>query len=332
MGAASSLFRPEVDSTSPKKDSSGEILVHFWGVRGGIACPGPDTAKYGGNSACVEVRCGEHTVIFDGGTGIRPLGKVLAAKASAVDADIFFSHFHLDHVGGFPFFAPCYSPTSRLRLWSGVLVDDYTIERAIHTLISHPFFPLRVEELKASIDFNDFCIGETLRPHADVSVQTAMLNHPGGSIGYRLEFAGRSLAYVTDTEHCPGELDARVLELARGTDLMIYDGNYTDEEYPSHVGWGHSTWQQGVRLANAAGARTLAIFHHDPTHHDAALDEIGTQAEVSRPGTIVAREGVTLRLGSKTSDCNAEDQWQLGPRRKSQRYQQSAKLKAGGRA
>ena len=284
------------------KHPEAELVVRFWGTRGGIACPGPSTIKYGGNTACVEVRCGDRTVIFDGGTGIRPLGEVLVAKNSAVEADIFFSHFHLDHTCGFPFFGPCYSSTSRLRAWGGFLANGWTTERALKTIIECPFFPLRIDELKAKFDFRNFNPGETLQPHSDMRLQTAMLNHPGGAIGYRLEFAGCSVAYITDTEHQPGELDPTVLELARDTDLMIYDGNYTDEEFPSHVGWGHSTWQQGVRLANAAGVKTLAIFHHDPGHHDTMLDAISVDAQACRPGTIIAREGLTLHLASTSSD------------------------------
>lgn len=284
------------------KRSEAGVIVRFWGTRGGVACPGPSTIKYGGNTACVEVRCGDRTVIFDGGTGIRSLGNDLIAKNSTGDTDIFFSHFHLDHIGGFPFFAPCYSPTSRLRIWGGLLENGWTAERALGTIIESPFFPLRIDEFKATIDFHNFSPGETLQPHADMKLQTAMLNHPGGSVGYRLEFAGQSVAYITDTEHQPGELDPNVLELIRDADLMIYDGNYTDEEFLSHVGWGHSTWQHGVRLANAAGVKTLAIFHHDPGHYDTLLDAISLDAQAARPGTIIAREGLTLHLAPKNSD------------------------------
>jgi phosphoribosyl 1,2-cyclic phosphodiesterase len=125
-------------------------------------------------------------------------------------------------------------------------------------------------------------------------VRTAVLNHPNGATGYRIEHAGRSLCYVTDTEHVPGRLDPNVVELARGADLLVYDCTYTDAEYPRYAGWGHSTWEEGVRLCEAAGVRRLAIFHHDPARDDAAMDEIAAAAEERRPGTIVAMEGMTL--------------------------------------
>ena len=127
-------------------------------------------------------------------------------------------------------------------------------------------------------------------------MRTMPLNHPNGATGYRLEAHGRAVCYVTDTEHIVGELDDNVLELVRGADLMIYDSTYTDEEYPAHEGWGHSTWQQGVRLADAADVGELVIFHHDPSHDDAFMDKVASRASTLRPGTRVAREGDTVVL------------------------------------
>jgi len=273
-----------------------DIAVRFWGVRGSIACPEPTTARYGGNTACVEVRCGDRLLIFDGGTGVRPLGKALIAGGAVTDADIFFSHCHIDHIVGFPFFAPCHVPTTQLRLWAGNLLPEYRIEDILRRMMADPLFPIGFADLKATIAFHDFRAGETLRPHPGVTLRTAPLNHPGRATGYRLEYANRSLAYITDTEHRPGLPDRNVLWLARGADLMIYDCNFTDEEFPRYVGWGHSTWQEGVRIAEAAGVKKLAMFHHDPDHDDAFLDRIGAEAATLRADTIVASEGTTLRI------------------------------------
>src|SRR5262249_50429390 len=137
-------------------------------------------------------------------------------------------------------------------------------KEALGTLMADPLFPVGLDEFKAKIEYRDFRVGETLKPHRDVTLRTLPLNHPGGCTGYRLDFGDKSIAYVTDTEHKPGILDRNVLDLARGADLMIYDANYTEEEFPRYVGWGHSTWQQGVRLADAADVETLVLFHHDP--------------------------------------------------------------------
>ena len=272
------------------------IRVRFWGVRGSIACPDQCVARYGGNTACVEVHCGDRLLILDGGTGMRKLGKALLESGAPVEADIFYTHCHIDHICGLPFFAPCYVPTTRLRLWAGSPAPPSGIAKALRQMMSGPLFPTGFDSFKADIAFHDFRAGDVLTPCAGVTVHTAPLNHPGGSTGYRVEHGDASLAYITDTEHRPGELDPRVLALAGGVDLMIYDGNYTDDEWPTHVGWGHSTWQQGVRLATAAKAKTLAIFHHDPDHTDDMLDRVAAEARAMFPGTMVAAEGMILRL------------------------------------
>jgi phosphoribosyl 1,2-cyclic phosphodiesterase len=171
-------------------------------------------ARYGGNTACVEVRCGDHLLIFDGGTGLRALGNALLETSSAIDADIFFSHYHLDHICGLPFFAPCHVGTSRLRLWGGLLPT--TSLRVTQSMMTEPFFPTAPDSFRASIDFRDFHAGDSLHPYAGVTLQTGPLNHPGNAIGYRLEHGDHSMAYITDTEHRPGKLDPNVLRLAAG--------------------------------------------------------------------------------------------------------------------
>lgn len=272
------------------------VFVRFWGVRGGIACPGPQTARYGGNTSCVELSLGDRTLIFDGGTGMRLLGNELAKRSSSINADVFFTHFHMDHIGGLPFFAPCYDPDNHLRFWAGTQGSGRTTKQALGAMMTAPLFPVGLEEFKAKIDFRDFRPGDVLQPHNDITVRTASLNHPGGSTGYRVEYRNSSIAYITDTEHRPGELDKNVLALADSVDLMIYDCNYTDEEFPKHIGWGHSTWQQGVRLADMANVGQLALFHHDPKHDDELLDRIGREAAKARPNTVVASELMTLAI------------------------------------
>ena len=162
--------------------------------------------------------------------------------------------------------------------------------------MSFPFFPLQVDALHAELEFHDFHAGDVINPRPGVTLRTAALNHPGGAIGYRIEYGGQSVAYVTDIELGDGPLDPALLALTKDAALVILDTTYTDEELPSHAGWGHSSWQQGIRLANAAGAGRLCLFHHDPEHDDAFMDKIRRAAEAARPGTIVASEGLQIEV------------------------------------
>ncbi|MDD9915596.1 MAG: MBL fold metallo-hydrolase [Rhodospirillaceae bacterium] len=271
-----------------------EFNVTFWGVRGSIACPGPETVRYGGNTSCLEVMCGDRRLIFDGGTGLRKLGGKLVAQGP-LDTDIFFTHSHFDHVCGLPFFIPFFIPGNQIRLWAGHLLPENTLQHVLIELMIAPLFPVPPDIFQADVTYNNFNCGEVITPCDGVTIRTAPLNHPNRATGYRIDFDGRSICYLTDTEHFEDGPDRNLLDLIAGADLVIYDSCYTDEEYPRSKGFGHSTWQEGIRLVEAAGAKTLVIFHHDPSHDDDFMDEVARQAEAARPGTVVAREGMTLR-------------------------------------
>jgi phosphoribosyl 1,2-cyclic phosphodiesterase len=275
---------------------SSSMLIRFWGVRGSIPCPGPGTARYGGNTPCVEVRCGEHTLIFDAGTGIRDLGQALIDENAGRDTDIFFTHCHLDHIIGLPFFEPLSREGQLVHLWAGHLKTFGGIGGAVRRLMSEPLFPIGIESFPAVVQFSDFCGGENLTPRPGVKLRTAALGHPGGATGYRVEYAGHSVAYLTDLELGDGPFDEGVMGLANGADVVIMDATYTDAEIPTHLGWGHSSWQQVVKFADAAGAKKACLFHHDPSHDDAFMDRVAVAAEKARPGTVVAREGLCIEL------------------------------------
>ena len=269
------------------------FYARFWGVRGSVPCPGPNTVRYGGNTSCIEIGCGENTIILDAGTGIRELGDSLI-KNGPVDTDILFTHTHFDHIVGLPFFAPLYSPENTVRLWSGHLLPEHSLEEVLCEMLMAPLFPIPMVVMGANKTFNDFHCGETLALKSGAVVKTCLLNHPNRATGYRIEFDGRSICYITDTEHVEGQLDQNILDLIAGTDIFIYDCTYTDEEYPKFKGWGHSTWQAGIALADAANVGTFVVFHHDPAHDDVFMDAVAKQAEAKRPGTVVAREGMVL--------------------------------------
>ena len=275
------------------------FTVRFWGVRGSIACSGPRTARYGGNTSSLEVRCGERLLMFDAGTGLRYLGNTLASNgpaSSPIDADLFLTHTHFDHVCGLPFFRPFFQPQNRFRLWAGHLAEGMTLRRVLGEFMMAPLFPVPPQVFRARMEYREFKPGETLAPGPDIQLRTATLNHPDGATGYRIDYAGRSVCYLTDTEHVPGAPDRNILALIQGADLVIYDSMYTDSEYGTYVGWGHSTWQEGVRLCRAAGAKRLAVFHHDPEHDDDMLDGVARELEKEMPGSLVARDGLVVEL------------------------------------
>lgn len=275
-----------------------QFVVKFWGVRGSIASPGSETVRYGGNTPCVEMLVGSHRLIFDGGTGIRVLGQALLAQMP-VEGHLFFTHSHWDHIQGFPFFTPAFIKGNRFHIYGAVAPTGSTIEHRLRDQMLHPNFPVPLQIMGAEMHFHDVTIGEPVAL-GDVTVETAPLNHPGQAVGYRVEWHGHAAAYITDTEHFPDRLDPNVLHLARQADVLIYDATYTDEEYhaptSSKVGWGHSTWQEAVKVAKAAEVKTLVIFHHDPLHNDDFLDQIGTQVAQAFPGGLMAREGLALPI------------------------------------
>ena len=272
------------------------MRVRFWGVRGSIACPGPETIRYGGNTPCIEVRCGDRVLILDAGTGLRPCGNALIKNAAVRNADIFLTHCHLDHVVGLPFFAPFFSDGYDVRIWAGNLLPATNVEQVVRKLMSSPLFPVEVEIFKAALEFHDFRSGDILRPYQDVTLHTAPLDHPDGASGYRLEYDGRTFALISDTSGFPGKCDRELISLARGADLIVYDATFTEDEILSRQSWGHSTWQRGIKLAEEAGAKQLCLFHHDPSHDDEFMDSLAADANDARPGTITAREGQIIDL------------------------------------
>ena len=275
------------------------LSIKLWGTRGSIPCPGRGTVKYGGNTTCFEITCSQRRIIIDAGTGIRLLGKkIMLEEGNQLDADLFFTHTHMDHIQGLPFFAPLYNPESDVRLHAGHLDGiTYDLQGIIGTmLMKDPVFPVPSSLIEKACSFNDFECGKIFELAQGLTIRTAPLNHPNGACGYRVEFQGKVIAICTDTEHFEGRLDENVLSLADGADLLIYDSAYTDEEYPSFKGWGHSTWQEAVKIARAASVKETLLFHHDPSHDDQKMDEIAKLAQKELSTVRPAVEGEVIEF------------------------------------
>jgi phosphoribosyl 1,2-cyclic phosphodiesterase len=275
-----------------------DFKVRFWGTRGSVPVSGPEFSRYGGNTACVEMQCGTHTLIFDAGSGIRPAGLHLM-ESGVRDFDLFLTHCHYDHIIGLPFLAPLYRPGIRLAIWSGHLHGLMTTEEMLREFMRPPWFPVEMSICRASLPTRDFAPGDVLSPRPGVTIRTGNLNHPGGCVGYRVEFGGRVVALISDTEHRVDAPDRVVLSLIEDADLVIYDCTYTEAEIQFKRGFGHSTWQEGARLCRAAGARSLALFHHDPMRTDGLLAAMEADAQADFPTAFASFDGQVLDIARK---------------------------------
>jgi phosphoribosyl 1,2-cyclic phosphodiesterase len=307
-------------------DTRGEMIVRFWGVRGSYPAPGNETNRYGGNTACVEISANGSTIILDAGTGIIPLGRSLVQRARQegrrVSALLLFSHLHHDHTQGFPFFTPAFIPGASLAIYGPNLLGSNPL-KAYEDVMQPPYFPVRLSDLSASLSFctlrdSDMIVinqpGEPAwvgpmgardgQDQADAVFIRALRSsaHPGGVYHYRVDYGGRSVVYATDTEgYVSG--DRRLAKFAYGADLLIHDGQYTDEHYLGLIpglsvtqGFGHSTVSMACQAALASEVKQLALFHHAPEYSDNQLDEIGKTARTLFSNTIVAQEGLEVHL------------------------------------
>ncbi len=279
------------------------MRVRLWGTRGSVAAPGPDTARYGGNTSCVQVTGSDGTeLVLDAGTGVRLLGPALPRSLRRLD--VLITHLHMDHILGLGFFGPLRVPGLSVHIW-GPASATQSLAARLTRYLSPPLFPVRLRDLEANIDLHevpcgDFSIGE-FRVSAD------LVCHPDPTVGYRIGSPGGTVAYLPDHEPALGARRFPIAAewtsghgLARGVDVLIHDTQYTEEEYAQRVGWGHSSVPQTFAFARLAGVRTLVPFHHDPSHDDRALDTIfGEAVKTLRPPFEVspAMEGVSFDLG-----------------------------------
>ncbi len=267
-----------------------DFWFRFWGTRGSLPAARPSTNRYGGNTPCVEVRAGGQILILDAGSGIRALGVKLQKEfaGGGIRASILFSHYHWDHIHGFPFFGPAYDPRNRFVIY-GEPRGSRNVKDILSGQMVMPYFPVPLEVMQAGFEFRDvhprdrFRIGKVL-------ITTQALNHPGHCLSYRIHLGAKSIVYATDTEH-GSSLDTRLVEHARGADVLIYDAAYTERELKQgKKGYGHSTWREGVKVARAAGVGRLFLFHHEPNRDDGALAAMERAARRLFKNTSAARE------------------------------------------
>lgn len=305
------------------------MKIRFWGVRGSIPCPGPNTVKYGGNTACIEVQLdkGSRHIIIDAGSGIRELGNKMVQedlKKGPLSADIFLTHTHWDHIMGFPFFVPIFIPGTKLKIYGPVTYEDENLKEVLSGQWTYRYFPVRHEELSSDIEYVDLKEEKTELGQGLVLI-TKYLNHPLLCLGYRFEYKGKIFCTAYDTEpfrnvFCTdpadpsydeamaeeGELVAqeennRLEKFCRDADLLVYDTQYTQAEYDNgKVGWGHSSIEHAINLAKRNGVKRLALFHHDPLRSDDEMDELSQHYcdphSDSNLSVFFAREGEQILL------------------------------------
>ena len=273
------------------------MRIKFWGVRGSTPTPQPENLRYGGNTSCVEVRLGDSIFIFDCGTGFRTLGHQLLREfnGQAIAAHIFVTHFHWDHIQGLPFFRPLYDKSeNRFVFHSSSRIR--TLKRVMEEQMAAPYFPVDMSEMKAQRNFFDIEQGRV--PFDGVTVEAMWLNHPQGCLGFRIESPSGVLVYATDNEPGVAAFDKSVRKLAAGADVLIYDAQYLPDEYEARKrGWGHSHWREAVNVVMESGAKELILYHHDPEHDDACIDNVVKQARNYYPRVRAAAEGMEIALG-----------------------------------
>jgi phosphoribosyl 1,2-cyclic phosphodiesterase len=257
-------------------DVSPRVAVRCWGARGSIPSPGPSTAGYGGNTTCVEVQAGESRIIFDAGTGIRLLGDKLMEE-QATKACIFLTHFHWDHIQGFPFFAPVYNPEFDLRI-VGPEQDGMDVETLFAGQMGPIYFPIPYSALSANLAFDH--LNEGVWEQDGIRMRAMRMRHPSYTVGYRVEAFGRSVVFIPDNELVGGQFPTppkwreKLNEFVAGADILFHDAMFSQEEYPRKEGWGHSTFSQTLELAEQAEVKQVFFFHHAPERSDTELNQI----------------------------------------------------------
>ncbi len=281
------------------------MRARIWGCRGSLASPGPETVRYGGNTSCVELRLSDdRLLIIDAGTGIRGLGVSLGHEPPA-HIDLLLSHLHLDHIEGLGFFTPIWNKDREIRIW-GPPSTTHTLRERLATYFSPPLFPVHIDKIPSKLVYQDVPEEEEWELGTAV-LRAQRVNHPGPTVGYRIEEGGKVLTYISDHEPAMG-IDLAAADpdwvsgysIAYGADVMFHDAQYTEDEYPQRVGWGHSSIAHTVTFGLITKVERLIMFHHDPLHTDAQLESMLVRAKelwgTDRDGLVLGYEGMEVEL------------------------------------
>lgn len=285
-------------STAVQTSVSQAFTVQFWGVRGSIPTPGMENVRYGGNTVCVEMQVAGKRLIFDGGTGLRVLGKTLV-KQMPVAAHLFFTHTHWDRIQGFPFFIPAFIAGNSFDIHGAIGPNGASIKQRLSDQMLRPNFPVPLQVMRSEMRFHDISPGSMITLD-DIIIETISLNRPNGALGYRITWNGHSVVYATETEHSPERPDQSLLYLAHQADLLIYDAAYADHAYydpkTDAADQKPATWHAGIEVAIAASVKQIIMFHHDPAHDDNFLDQVEADVQAAFPNVQLAREGMILQI------------------------------------
>ena len=272
------------------------LTVKFWGVRGSVPTPGADTVRYGGNTACVEIQVPGHRLIFEGGTGLRVLGKHLLESGQPISAHIFFTHTHWDRIQGFPFFGPAFIADNYFDVYGATAANGASIKQRLTDQMLRPNFFTPLQKMSSTMEFHNIAAGNVIHLDDDVTVETIALNSATSALGFRINHAGKSVVYATDSYSTEVGPDPSLLYLAQGAELLVYGGTYSEPVYAS-VGNDPQaiSCDQSIAIAEKTQVKEMILFHHNPSHDDDYLDCLEMEIHNRCPQLRLAREGMTLQ-------------------------------------
>jgi len=271
-----------------------ENKITFWGVRGSFPTPDQDKMKFGGHTSCVSIETQDEILIMDMGTGIKNLGEeIVSDPNSPSKINIILSHYHWDHIIGFPVFAPLFSDKYEINIYGKK--DELELEKIINHMLNPIFWPVSIKDFKAKINFHTI-INDEVKISNSMLVKTQIHHHPNGALSYKILSKNKIINYITDCEYITGVPSEKLIKFSDNSDLLIHDAHFTPEDLTNHKGWGHSSWEQAVLMAQKSNSKQLALFHYSPNYNDKKIQSIEKNAMQRFEQTIAAKQGLVIYL------------------------------------